>query len=352
MTRTRGSQRAELAAGTYYIQVYGANGATNLRPAALQLQVAEADDAPVCQPVGVLPSADFGTLPTIGPDVNTLILVNESRLEQFYGAAARSDVSTSLAGLTGFLAGDPTIVPAVVPVDGSAAVRTAYEAWDGDGSCDPEIVNNVVRTINEEIIDDVREQLDHVVILGGDEIIPMARLVDSTTVANEYDFRNEFDGDLVGDTDAERNGRNALTSSFWESRILSDEPYGDADARSLGNRYLYVTDIALGRVVETPEDIVDALDTFVEFDGNLSIDTATVLGYDFLIDGSEAVAEALVDGLGDPGLVDASLADGIDDTGELWDRVDAAEKLVAAGSNAVGLPQRSLRSLPGASGHR
>jgi hypothetical protein len=330
-----GLATGRLAAGTYYIQVYGANGATNLRPAALQLQVAEADDAPVCQPVGVLPSANFGTLPTIGPDVNTLILVNESRLEQFYGAAARSDVSTSLAGLTGFLAGDPTIVPAVVPVDGSAGVRAAYQAWDTDSSCDSEIANDVVRAINDEIIDDVRDQLDHVVILGGDDIIPMARLVDSTKVANEYDFRNEFDGDLVGDTDAQRNGRNALTSSFWDSRILSDEPYGDADARSLGDRYLYVTDIALGRVVETPEDIVDALDTFVEFDGNLAIETATVLGYDFLVDGSEAVADALIDGLGDPGLVDATLADGIDDTGELWDRVDAAEKLVAAGSNAL-----------------
>ena len=330
-----GLATGRLAAGTYYIQVYGANGATNLRPAALQLQVAESDDAPACQPVGVLPGASFGTMPTIGSDVNTLILLNESRLEQFYGVDARGDVTTALAGLTDFLAGDPTIVPAVVPVDGSPAVRAAYEAWDTDPGCDPEIANNVVRTINNEIIDDVRSQLEHVVILGGDEIIPMARLVDATTVANEYDFRNEFDGDLVGDTDAERNGRNALTSSFWDSRILSDEPYGEADARSLGNRYLYVTDIALGRVVETPGDIVDALETFVEFDGNLSIDTATVLGYDFLIDGSEAVAEALVDGLGDPGLVDASLADGIDDTGELWDRVDAAEKLVAAGSNAL-----------------
>ena len=128
----------------------------------------------------------------------------------------------------------------------------------------------------------------HVVILGADELIPMARLADETQIANEYDYRHEFDGDLTGATP---NGRNAFTSVFWESNILSDEPYGDAAARSLGDRFLYVTDIALGRVVETPAEIVDALDTYVEFDGTLDIDTATVLGYDFLADGSAEIAD-------------------------------------------------------------
>ncbi len=129
-------------------------------------------------------------------------------------------------------------------------------------------------------------------ILGGDELIPMARLADETTIANEYDFRNEFSGDLTG---ADPNGLNAFTAPFWESRIRSDEPYGDSAARSLGDRFLYVSDIALGRVVETPEEIVAALDTYVEFNGKLDIDTATVLGYDFLSDGSEAIADSLAE---------------------------------------------------------
>ena len=36
-------------------------------------------------------------------------------------------------------------------------------------------------------------------VIGSDQVIPMARLLDVTSVANEYDFHHEFIGDnLVG----------------------------------------------------------------------------------------------------------------------------------------------------------
>ena len=47
-TKTETLSTGRLDAGTYYIQVYGANGATNVQPAALQLKVLEADARPVC----------------------------------------------------------------------------------------------------------------------------------------------------------------------------------------------------------------------------------------------------------------------------------------------------------------
>ena len=68
---------------------------------------------------------------------------------------------------------------------------SAYEAWDND-SCDPEAANAVVAEIND-VIDPYRDQFDNIVVLGGDLVIPMARLADHTVVANEYDFRNDFD---------------------------------------------------------------------------------------------------------------------------------------------------------------
>jgi hypothetical protein len=331
-TTSEGLATGRLPAGDYYIQVHGANGAVNLRPAALQLQIAESEDAPECRSLGLQDqSVEPGSSPSIGTDINTLILVNESRLEQLYGSAARANVAAALARLTTSLANDRSITPAVVAVDGNDIVQAAFVAWDTDTTCNPDSANDVVRAINTNIINEYRDQLEHVMILGGDEIIPMARLSDSTEVANEYDFRNEFDGDLAG---PEAVGRNALTSTFWASRILSDEPYGESDARSLGNRYLYVSDIALGRLVETPADIVQALDTFVEYNGSLAIDTATVLGYDFLVDGSEQVAAKLAEGLGSDA-VDDELADGLTDAGAPWDRDDAAAKLTAAGTNAL-----------------
>jgi hypothetical protein len=190
-----------------------------------------------------------------------------------------------------------------------------------------EAANAVVAAINAEIIDPNRDQFEHIMILGGDEVIPMARLSDRTRVANEYDYRHEFDGDLIGGA-----GRNAVTSSFWSSTILSDEPYGEEAARSLGDRFLYVSDVALGRVVETPAEIADALTTYMAFDGNLAVETAAVLGYDFLVDGSERVSDELAAG-GLP--VDDSLADGFGDDGEAWDRDDATAAVAAAGANSL-----------------
>ncbi len=326
---------SRLDAGTYYIQIYGANGAINLQPAALQLKVLEADERPVCAAIDIAPFTGSPALAAEAEDLagaDTLLLINERRLEQLHGPAARADVRAAADRLVAAAELDPSlgISPVVVPVDAYQSVRDAYGAWDSaGGSCDPAAANAVVSAINDVVIDPIRDQLTHVVILGPDELIPMARLADETQIANEYDYRHEFDGDLTGTTP---NGRNALTSVFWESSILSDDPYGDAAARSLGNRFLYVTDIALGRVVETPAEIVDTLDTYVTFNGTLDIDTATVLGYDFLADGSEQIAGELAEVLP----VDDELALGPDPaTGEGWTADAATEKLREAATNAL-----------------
>ncbi len=329
-------ESGRLNAGTYYIEVVGANGAVNVQPAALQLKVLEADERPECMPIS-LPtfSGAVASAPDLG-GADTLLLINERRLEQLHGADARVDVRAAADRLVAAADADPNlgISPVVVPVDAYPAVQDAYDAWDSaGGSCDPDAANAVVAAINDSIIDAVRENLTHVVILGPDELIPMARLADETDVANEYDYRHEFDGDLTGVTQAERNGRNAFTSVAWESSILSDDPYGESAARSLGDRFLYVTDLALGRVVESPADIVDALDTYVSFDGTLDIDTAAVLGYDFLADGSAEIAGILADTLP----VDDDLALGPDPTtpGDAWTAARATDKLAEASTNVL-----------------
>ena len=116
--------------------------------------------------------------------------------------------------------------------------------------------------------------------------------------------------------------------------ILSDEPYGDAAARSLGDRFLYTTDIALGRVVETPDEIAAALATFENFGGELDIQTAAVLGYDFLSDGSALIADEL-EASSLTANVDRELAEGVTDDGGKWDQNAATAKLLEQGTQAL-----------------
>ncbi|HET6615132.1 MAG TPA: dockerin type I domain-containing protein, partial [Dehalococcoidia bacterium] len=58
-------------------------------------------------------------------------------------------------------------------------------------------------------------------------------------------------------------------------------------------RELYVPDWNLGRLVETPDEISAAAQAFVDSDGQLTLDTALVTGYDFFTDGASQTAGAL-----------------------------------------------------------
>ena len=107
--------------------------------------------------------------------------------------------------------------------------------------------------------------------------------------------------------------------------------------------YLYTTDIGLGRVVETPAEIVDALETYVTFDGTLDIATATVLGYDFLVDGSVEIAATLDANWSSPSTMPSPTAD----PATAGPRTDATHKLPRRDRTASDLAQRPLRPLPG-----
>ncbi len=325
-----------LPAGTYFIQVYGANGATNVDPAALQVQILEAEVRPNCAAVGAGTITAASGTDQLGPaNANTVFLVNQQRMEHYYGTDG-VDTVTEVKNFATWLNGPngpAGVTASVIAVDSYGAVQSAYAAWDADPGCTPESVNGVVGAING-VLDPLRGDLEHLVVVGGDPIIPMARLLDETTIANEYDFRHEFIGDnLVG---ANPDEINALSASFWDRTYLSDEPYGETAARDLGNRFLYVTDIALGRLVETPAEIEGMLAHFQNFDGQLDAQTAAVLGYDFLVDSSEQIAADLAD----PALgitVDDELADGLDAGGAKWDKDDAADKVVPTAGSAPDL---------------
>ena len=92
--------------------------------------------------------------------------------------------------------------------------------------------------------------LANVVVVGGDDIIPMARLDDTTRVGNETGYSDEFDvnGPYFG----------ALDTSHY----FSDDPYGDLDPVQWATRRLYVPELAIGRLVESPEQILAQLDAY------------------------------------------------------------------------------------------
>ena len=88
-------------------------------------------------------------------------------------------------------------------------------------------------------------------IVGGDHVIPFARLDDLTSRRQ----RDAVTRDVRANNDA--------LSTAGAGQMLSDDPYGDVNPVPYLNRQLYIPDLAVGRLVETPADIVATLNRFV-----------------------------------------------------------------------------------------
>ncbi|MEP7215505.1 MAG: right-handed parallel beta-helix repeat-containing protein [Anaerolineaceae bacterium] len=287
VNRGSGEEAVETLSGspadTYTIRVAGYNGASSQQPYVLRVKVTPPPATPVCSPrffkytgqgVAAAPAA-----PSAG--VNTLFIVDWKRLGDAYGSTAAADVQASLNALVA--ANIPHARAAVVPIDSLPGMNTLFGTYDAN-PCNPEGANGVVKLITTTIASwrALNPALDNIVILGSDELIPMARVPDVTRLSNERDYAGTF---------ADRQG--AVWASLLSGDILTDDPYGDFDPIPWLNRYLYVPDASVGRLVETPTQIKAALDLFVIRGGFIDPNSGLSTGYDFLSDGADAIRVAL-----------------------------------------------------------
>ena len=274
--------------GFYTLQLSGYNGSFSDQPYVLRVKVTPGPPIPSCSPRSFPSTGSQGTLPnSISSDVSTLFIVNQEQLGKAYGTSAAAEVMNAL----GTIAARADVTGAVIPVEGDPAVAAAYATWNLN-PCSPATANSVVSAIIS-LIESIRDAdpdlaLKHIVLVGTDEIVPMARIPDLTRLSNESDYV----------ADLRFTGNNALLGAFLTKHVLSDDAYGDFDPIPWLGRQLFLPDVAVGRLVETPDEIVGAIDKFIFFDGNLDPKTAFTTGYDFLTDGAEEVDSALESILG------------------------------------------------------
>ncbi len=291
--RDTGDERIDtgrLRAGTYYLQVTGFNGAASTKPYALRVTLQTDPSAvPPCATWSFVgDGANRGALPVPGAyaGVNTIFLVNRERLFGKHPSQA-AGVMSSLSSFVAATNADAALAvrALVVPLDGDAAVRAAYQNWEaGANRCDPLVARGVSSAI-AAFLDSVlaaNPQIRNVVIVGGDDIVPFGRVPDTTRLANEREFAQELAGN------------DELVASLRGGWVLTDDVYVDRAPITVGTAELYVPNLALGRLVESPADIVAALNDFVAYQGHLDARTALSVGYDFLTDGANAVQSALV----------------------------------------------------------
>src|SRR5262249_33912051 len=129
--------------------------------------------------------------------------------------------------------------------------------------------------------------------------------------------------------------------------MLSDDPYGDVNPVPYLTRQLYIPELSVGRLVETPEDIVGTLDRFVSpsVNGHLDPTTSLTTGYDFLFDGASPVNGFLSTRLGAANA--GTLLDDPSQTGDSW----TLSQLIGAFLPVAPASAPSITSLNGHASH-
>ncbi len=266
--------------------VAGYNGDHSDDPYTLRVQIVKPPQLPAC-PARTFanPSATVGTLPSpssIPADTETLFLLNSEATGRTYGQSAADALRVRIDA---FVTAHPELKATVLAVDGDPAVRAAKAAWDA-APCSVPAANDVVRKINA-VVARYRaaatvgglESVKNIVIVGGDELMPMARVADGTTDANE----STASGDLLFTTQGGTRA-NALFASEFLGNVLTDDAYAAGSTIPWFGGELDLPSVAVGRLVETPPEIEKQLDAYDASGGVLNPSTGLVTGYDFMTD--------------------------------------------------------------------
>ncbi|MCP4656638.1 MAG: DUF11 domain-containing protein [bacterium] len=248
------------------------------------------------------------------PDaVKTLILTN---LDRMGTSSETEELDTELRDL----ADHPQVLGLLVDLGGNTALTQLYDAWDADASSpspNPELANLVLFGCHgmprpagcpageetDGIHDIVHDRLqaysgvEYLILVGDDRVIPMARVRDWTELFPEPRYTSND----PADPDAELSTGGTAVGQALEARFyLSDDPLAVLaqvqPEELVAEGKVFLPDLAVGRLVETPEEIIAAIATFKGEDGALDLTTfdpgrspLLVTGYDFLLDSAKKI---------------------------------------------------------------
>jgi len=199
------------------------------------------------------------------PEYSTLILVNRERLATIYGEAGAQQVMGKLEELRTH----DRVQGHILQVEAYASVAAAYNEWIADplNTVKANGVASAVRNLVMAALED-NPGIDSILIVGRDEVIPFRRVLDRTGYPESHYEMSASAG-------------TTLQAACRDDMSLTDDYYADREPSEEGGHETYIPDYALGRLVETPEEIVALIDTFLAED-RLTADGVLVTGYDFV----------------------------------------------------------------------
>ncbi len=269
--------------GDFYIRVTGKNGANDDQ----QPFVVSVDyDGGLCNGVVELTPPELNSLAGSGVPGNyeTIILHDSSRLVTDGFSLAEQQ---RLVAKLNTLAARPEVRGVVVDLGAFASVQLLHAQADTSSSCP--YAENLTAEAIKLVIDSYRAanpDLAYVVIAGSDSQIPFFRYPDQSLLGPEQNY----DPPMADGTQSQA----ALRLNY----VLGQDQYGARTTLSLRDGQFPIPDLAVGRLVETPDEMIVVLDAYLATaNGTAPTPQATlVTGYDFLEDAARAIQLELVAG--------------------------------------------------------
>ncbi len=266
--------------GEFYVRVAGKNGTFDDQ-APFTLDVSY--DPGLCE--GVF-GEDLSGIAGAPGNYQSIILYDSRQLgEGGYSPAQQAPLIDRLEAL----AARSEVAGVVVDLAAFDAVQRLQDQSDLRNTC-PHAVNLTAGAI-KRVIDAywaVNPDLRYVVLAGNDAQIPFFRYPDQTLLGPEQNY----DPPMADFTQSQA----ALRLNY----VLGQDEYGAGTTLNLGNRRFPVPQLAVGRLVETPAEMITVLDAYLATSaGVVSTPTSTlVTGYDFLADAAGAIQAELAAGVG------------------------------------------------------
>ncbi|MEM7535345.1 MAG: pre-peptidase C-terminal domain-containing protein [Chloroflexota bacterium] len=263
--------------GTYYVQTTQYNA--NVTGAQTNYRVSVDEDIPPTPTPSPTPSPTPVPVPTTPPtpqpsEIRTLIVTNRERLQAIHGVEQTDALMEKLFEL----ADDDEVQGALVLVERDPSTAVAYDNWvvNNESLFDTDLTNAVASAIRNRLMSllESSPNLEYVTIIGDDRIVPFRRVLELDVSQQE----EEYASDVTANT--------TIAAALAANMILTDDYYVDVEPDEWDGNDLFLPDYGIGRLLETPEEIIGVIDQFLA--GSV-IETENVLvsGYDFVQDSAE-----------------------------------------------------------------
>lgn len=268
--------------GNWYIRVYSRDGAYSVdTPFHLEVTQLIGECGTISSTV---PGGDSTSRITPGAGAYETVILTD--LTRMVGSAEEKQ---ALQNKLQVLAGRSEVRGVVL--DMSTDSRLAYFNSQADANPRCPYAKNLVAAAIREIVRDVRDlndSLAYVVLIGNDDVIPFFRHPDNALLANESGYMPPV-----------QEG-SASNASLRMGYVLGQDAYGAQLEVAFKSTLLPIPDLAVGRLVETPTEIMTVLDAYLGTSAGVAPtpQRGLVTGYEFMVDAAEIFGRELAAGIG------------------------------------------------------